>query len=64
MVIPIVVVVLVVCVGGALLAYSRSDKSRHETRDQFLSRREGETLEERYQEDLRKRDELPPTHET
>lgn len=64
MLIAVVVVILIVCVGGALLAYALRDRSRHETEEQNLHRREGDQLEERYQEELRKREELPPTHDT
>ena len=64
MVTVIVVVLVVVAVGIALVAYQRSDKTRHETQTEHLKRREGDELEARYQEEQRRRDELPPTHET
>ncbi len=65
MVIPLVVVLVVVCVGAALFAYSRSDKStRDETHTQYMTRREGDALEQRFQDEQKRRDDLPPTHET
>jgi hypothetical protein len=64
MVIAVVIVLVVVVVAVALVAYQRSDKSRHETEQQYLNRREGDALERRYQEEHRRREELPPTHET
>ena len=64
MVIAVVIVLVVVAVAVALVAYLRSDKSRHEDEQQYLNRREGDALERRFQAEQRRREELPPTHET
>jgi CHASE3 domain sensor protein len=65
MVIALVVVLVVVCVAAGLFAYTRSDKStRDETHTQYMTRREGDALEQRYQEEQKRKEDLPPTHET
>ena len=65
MTIPIIVILLVVvAVAVALVAYSRSDKThRDETHTQYMTRTEGDALEARYQEEQKRRNETPPTHE-
>ena len=63
MVIAAVIVLVGVAVAVSVGAYLRSDKSRHENEQQHLKRREGDALEQRYQEELQRKDELPPTHE-
>ena len=63
MVIAVVIVLVVVAVALSVAAYLRSDKSRHENEQEYLKRREGDALEQRYLEEQRHKDELPPTHE-
>ena len=63
MVIAAVIVLVVVAVAVAVAAYLRSDKSRHENEQEHLKRREGDALEQRFQQEQQRKDELPPTHE-
>ena len=64
MVIAVVIVLVVVAVAVSVAAYPRSDKSRHVNEQEYLKRREGDALEQRYQQEQQRKDELPPTHET
>ncbi len=60
----IVVVLVVVCVGAALVAYTKRDKSLDgETVEQRQERHLADRLESRYQQDQAEREETPPTHE-
>ena len=63
MVIAVVIVLVVVAVAVSVATYLRSDKSRHENEQEYLERREGDALEQRYQQEQQRKDELPPTHE-
>ena len=60
-----VAVVLVVCLGVALVAYLKRDRSKDwETEEQRQKRQLGDRLERRFQKEEAKRDTLPPTHES
>jgi hypothetical protein len=60
-----VAVVLVVCFGGALVAYLKRDRSKDwETEEQRQKRQLGDRVERRFQKELAVREALPPTHET
>jgi hypothetical protein len=60
-----VAVVLVVCLGVALVAYLKRDRSKDwETEEQRQKRQLGDRLERRFQEEEAERDTLPPTHES
>ena len=63
MVVAVVIVLVVVAVAVSVAAYLRNDKSRHENEQQYRERREGDALEQRYQEEQHSLEELPPTHE-
>jgi hypothetical protein len=60
-----VAVVLVVCLGVALVAYLTRDRSKDwETEEQRQKRQLGDRLERRFQKEESERDTLPPTHES
>ncbi len=60
----IVVVLVVVCVGAALVAYTKRDTSLDgETVEQRQERQLTDRLERGYQQERAERDETPPTHE-
>lgn len=63
MVVFLVIILVVVCVGGALAAYQWGGRSRTETSEQRRERFLGERLERRYQEEERRDRETPPTHD-
>ena len=59
-----VAVLVVVCLGIALVAYLKRDPSKDwETEEQRQERQLGDRLERRYQQERAERDGLPPTHE-